>query len=114
MTEPDGAGVARRGHDDTAEVGGDDGRRLHPARAHLGDDSVPCRWWHPDLVGRCARCGSARADLHDGVWGHPSGALLGAPDEHVGIAWTDVQRLQLGLPVDEQWWHHAAGLVGDG
>ena len=85
--------------------GRDDRNRLNPRREALGDDSVPCRWWHPDMVAACARCGSERPDLHDGQWWGPINGPYGP------VPWTDVQRLQLGLPVEEQWWHQAAGLV---
>jgi hypothetical protein len=93
----------------------DDGHRESPY-ASLGDDSVPCRWWHPDIGVRCARCGSGRADLHDGWWGTDEDATsvppmmfssLGA--ERHGIPWNDRERSLLGLDVEPKWWHQAAG-----
>ncbi len=93
----------------------DDGHRLEPKFAMLGDGSVPCRWWHPDFGAYCARCGSARADLHDGVWDlpdyPPSPPAPAGTNKYEGIPWSDRQRANLGLPVAEQWWHQAAGIV---
>lgn len=89
----------------------DDGHRLAPRFDSLGDDSVPCRWWHPDMGPYCARCGSGRIDLHDGEWSREQdGTMLGS-GPYRGIPWTDAQRILLGLPVEEQWWHQAAGMT---
>jgi hypothetical protein len=103
-------GQPRRGIDGLP----DDGDRLTPTYTALGDDSVPCRWWHHDVSPYCARCGSARMDLHDGVWdslSHPLGSVpFRATSDYGPSPWTDVERLRLGLPVAEQWWHQAAGV----
>lgn len=103
--------------------GCDDGHRLEPRYESLGDASVPCRWWHPDIGGYCARCGSARIDLHAGEWVRLTGLTFGkrvAPEDcevvatashgdFGGLPWSDAQRVELGLPVSEEWWHEAAG-----
>jgi hypothetical protein len=94
----------------------DDGHRESPMFNSLGDDNIPCRWWHPDMGPRCARCGSGRADLHDGWWGTDEDATdeppkifssLGA--ERHGIPWNDREQSLLGLDVEPKWWHQAAG-----
>lgn len=73
-----------------------DRNRLAPTYTSLGDDSVPCRWWHPDMGAGCARCGSERPDLHDGVWDY-SGTYPNY-ECHPRL-WTDVQRWMYGMPV---------------
>ena len=85
----------------------DDGNRLNPTYNSLGDDSVPCRWWHPDMGPFCARCGSGRMDLHDGEWAGTGTFKAGSPFH--GEPWTTQQRSALGLPVEKYAGHHGYG-----
>lgn len=90
----------------------DDGQRLNPRFDYCGNDNVPCIWWCRDMGGYCARCGSARIDLHKGVWMQVDESKLFGKDMH-GVPWTKKEKELLGIPlVKEEWWHQAAGWVG--
>lgn len=88
----------------------DDGNRENPIYDYLGDDSTPCRWWHPDMGPSCARCGSDRIDLHEGRW-DTIGKGPFSTDPYRGIPWTTVERIKLRLKVEGEWWFQAAGLT---
>lgn len=86
----------------TDEMLAEDRNRMAPTFDMSGDDSIPCRWWHPDMGPFCARCGSGRIDLHHGEWDFRT---------RTPRLWTARQRYELGLYVEPEWWHQAAGMT---